>query len=465
MTEKGTEGATAILVVLFLGVLMAALDIAILGPVIPAIRETFSLSERQVSWVFSVWVLANLVSVPIMAKMADRYGRKTVYLLVTSVFAVGGIVVALSPGFGVLLFGRALQGMAAAGIFPVAGAVIGDSFAPEKRGRAFGILGSVFGVAFLIGPVLAGFVLMIGWRYLYLAFIPIALIVIVLGWRILPETKSKTDHPIDVLGLASLAGILLAVAYALSVLDTANLLDSVMSWRVINSFFVVVILVPVFLHAEKTAKDPVLRLDLFRNRQVAVACVIAVGAGVNEAAFIFFPTIAVLAFGVSMSKASFMLLPLMLAVAIGSPLAGRLLDRTGSKLIIVISNSLLVLGAFGMSANPESEGLFYLSSVLIGLGLAGLMGSALSYILIHEANKQERAISQGIITLFISIGQLMAVAMVGAVAASSSVELEGYKAAFAVIVAFTVISTAVSFLLKNRVEEQKVVFSTDKEDG
>ena len=126
----GTNKQTPILIVLFLGVLMAALDIAILGPAIPAIRDAFGLSERQVSWVFSVWVLANLVSVPIMSKMADRYGRKAIYILDIALFAAGGVVVAAAPGFAVLLIGRAMQGAAASGIFPVAGAVIGDAFEP-----------------------------------------------------------------------------------------------------------------------------------------------------------------------------------------------------------------------------------------------------------------------------------------------------------------------------------------------
>ena len=212
------------------------------------------------------------------------------------------------------------------------------------------------------------------------------------------------------------------------------------------------------MRSAKHAVDPVVRIDLFRNRQVAIALLIAIGAGISEAAFIFFPTIARLAYQVTMSEASFMLLPLMISVAIGSPLAGRLLDKTGSKLVVLLSMVLLGLGMFGIATSPGAKPVFYVASVFIGLGLAGLLGSALSYILIHEAKKQERAISQGAITLFISIGQLLSAAMVGAIAASSPIELEGYKSAFLVIVVITLGMTACAFFLKNKSDERETVF-------
>ncbi|MDA0378489.1 MAG: MFS transporter, partial [Bacteroidetes bacterium] len=198
-------------------------------------------------------------------------------------------------------------------------------------------------------------------------------------------------------------------------------------------------------------------LELFRNRQVALASVNAIGAGINEAAFIFFPTVVVLAHGVSTSQAAFMLLPMMVAVALGSPVAGRLLDRTGSKMIVLASNSLLVLGMLGVATSPSSAAVFYMGSSMIGLGMAGLLGSSLNYILIHEARKQEKAISQGLITLNISVGQLFSAAAVGAVAASAETPLEGYGNAFMLIVVITIVVTSVSFLLRNRSEEQTAI--------
>lgn len=446
-----------ILTVLFLGVLMAALDIAILGPAIPAIRGQFSLSEREVSWVFTAWVLANLAGVPVMSKLADRFGRKRMYLVVVSLFAAGATVVAVAPAFDVLLAGRSMQGFAVSGIFPVAGAFVGDTFPPERRGRAFGVLGSVFGVAFLVGPIFAGMMLMVGWRYLYLSFLPLAALIMVLGVVLLPRSKPAEARPFDMAGLFFLGGFLLPLAYGISLLNTSDFTASLASPRVVLSFLAVVVFLPLFIRAERRAQDPILRLDLFRNRQVRLACVLATGAGINEAAFIFFPTLAVLAYGVSTSEAAFMLIPLMLSVAIGSPVIGRILDVTGSRAVVIACNVLLVAGMTGVAWAPGVRLVFYASSVAIGLGLAGLMGSALSYILIHEAARAERTVSQGLITLFISLGQLMTGAAVGAIAASSPDVLTGYASAFLGIAVVSVVMIGAAARLKGRTSEQTVV--------
>ena len=446
-----------ILTVLFMGVLMAALDIAILGPAIPAIREAFLLTEREVSWVFTVWVFANLVGVPIMSKLADRVGRKRMYLLDIGLFASGGLVVAASPTFAWLLVGRALQGFAVSGIFPVAGAFIGDTFPPERRGRAFGVLGSVFGVAFIIGPILAGTILLVGWRYLYLMFTPIALVVIGLGLWFLPTSKPGDRRPFDLLGLGTLAGFLLSLAYGISMVDTDALLTSLLEPRVLSAFILAALFLPLFVRAERRAIDPVLRLDLFSNRQVVLTCALAAGAGINEAAFIFFPTIAVIAYGVTTSEASFMLVPLMVSVALGSPIMGRLVDRFGSRIVVIACNLSLATGMVGVALAPGREVVFYGASVLIGVGLAGLMGSALSYILIHEAKEGERTVSQGLITLFISLGQLLTGAAVGAVAASTGDLLGGYGRAFIGIAVLTSLLAALAVRLKGRTTERETV--------
>ncbi len=123
-----------ILLVLFIGVLMGALDIAIVGPALPAIQKTFGVGERTLAWMFSIYVLFNLIGTPLMAKLSDLFGRRMVYVLDVSLFAAGSLLVALSPSFSVVLVGRAIQGFGAGGIFPVASAVIGDTF-PARKAR------------------------------------------------------------------------------------------------------------------------------------------------------------------------------------------------------------------------------------------------------------------------------------------------------------------------------------------
>ena len=123
-----------ILALLFTGVLMGALDISIVGPAIPAIEQTIRVDHKLLSWIFSIYVLFNLVGVSFLAKLSDLYGRRNIYMLSVAIFAFGSAIVALSDSITLLLVGRAVQGFGASGIFPVASAVIGDIYPPEKRG-------------------------------------------------------------------------------------------------------------------------------------------------------------------------------------------------------------------------------------------------------------------------------------------------------------------------------------------
>ena len=152
-----TRTNTQILIILFIGVLMGALDISIVGPAIPSIEKTIMISQKNLSWIFSIYVLFNLVGISLMAKLSDFFGRRWIYLISVAIFGIGSLVVASAHDFTFLLIGRGIQGFGSSGIFPVAAAVIGDIFPVEKRGRAVGLIGAVFGIAFMMGPFIAGF--------------------------------------------------------------------------------------------------------------------------------------------------------------------------------------------------------------------------------------------------------------------------------------------------------------------
>ena len=184
-----------LLLVLFLGVLVAALDIAVTGPALPAIEAQFGMSSSMSSWIFGVYIVANLVATPLLAKVSDRYGRRVSFLASIGLFGLGSIVVAMSGSVALLLVGRAIQGFGAGGVFPVASAVVGDVFPVEQRGRALGMIGAVFGIAFLIGPILGGVLLLFGWPWLFWVNVPIVVIIILLGFRLLPVGGGLPHRP------------------------------------------------------------------------------------------------------------------------------------------------------------------------------------------------------------------------------------------------------------------------------
>lgn len=455
MSTPTDTSSRRILLVLFLGVLMAALDIALVGPALPALREAFGLGKRTVAWVFNVFVLLSLVGIPLMSRLADVFGRRTLFAADVALFGGGSLVVALAPSFTVLLVGRGIQGLAASGIFPAASAVVGDVFPVERRGRALGVLGAVYGVAFVIGPVIAGILLNVaGWSWLFLLNLPMAAFVAGLGLHLLPASRPDMEQALDGRGIVTLGVLLLALAYGVNQIDTQQLGASLMSLEVGPLLLGALCLVPIFIGVERRASDPLLRLELFSSRQVQIASALAFGAGLSEAAFIFFPDLAVAAFGVSASAASFMLLPLVGSVAVGSPVAGRVLDRVGSR-AVVVSGTALLTGGFGLVGSvPGHRVAFYGGSVAIGLGLACLLGSSLSYILLTESRAAERTVAQGVISLFLGIGQLMGGAFIGAVAESTPSGVAGYANAFLMIMGIALGLTLLALGLKGRRAEQ-----------
>lgn len=451
-----------LLLVLFIGVLMAALDIAIVGPALPTLRTYFGVDDRAVTWLFTIYILFNLIGTPLMAKLSDVHGRRVIYLIDVSLFAAGSLVVALAPSFGIVLLGRAIQGLGAGGIFPVASAVIGDTFPPEKRGSALGLIGAVFGVAFLIGPILGGILLLVGWRWLFAVNLPVALAVMLIAPPLLPDAPAKTRRPFDTAGMLVLALMLAALTYGVNRIDTAHFMTSLSGLGVWPFLALALLLLPIFLLIESQVKDPIIHLRLFGTRQLSLAYLLSTGAGLGESGVVFIPALAVAALAVDESTASFMLMPLVLALAVGAPTVGRLLDRLGSRVVITSGTVILATGLFTLSVYPGQWPLFITASVFIGLGLSALLGAPIRYIMLNEARQEDRAAAQAVITVFTSTGQLLSGALVGAIAASTGGGVTGYSLAFKVIGVVILSLILLTLGLKNRARE---LATTTQSDG
>lgn len=466
MNITDSKSRNRILAVLFVGVLMGALDIAIVSPALPALQAHFGVGDRVLAWTFSIYVLFNLIGTPLWAKLSDISGRRTIYVLDVVLFAIGSLVVALAPGFEVLLIGRALQGLGAGGIFPVASAVIGDTFPAEKRGAALGLIGAVFGLAFLIGPILGGILLSVStWRSLFLINLPIAAIVIALSLAVLPSTRPAERKPFDVFGMVTLGVLLGGLAVGINQIDTSHFAASFANANVWAPLLLAAVLLPVFVILERRAADPVLRLSILSPRQSKITAALSAGAGFGEAGLAFMPQLAVLALGISRSTASYMLMPVVLAMAVGSPTAGRLLDRMGSKTVIIAGTALLTVGMAILGAYSNSLALFIVAGAIIGLGLSALLGAPTRYIMLNEAAPADRAAAQGVVTLFGSIGQLLAGALIGAVAASQGGGASGYSSAFVAIAVVSLLLTGLSFLLKSRAQEMATMRAHEAAEG
>lgn len=442
---------TVTLAVLFVGVLIAALDIAIVGPALPAIRDSFAVGARWLPAVFSVYVLFYLIGTPLLGKRSDRQGRRRVFIESLAVFAVGSLLAAAATSFPLLLLGRAVQAFGAGGVLPVAAAIVAETVPLERRGRTLGLIGAVFGVAFLLGPLLGGLLLHWSWRWLFLVNVPVALALMAAGAWLLPRGQHAEPPRFDVLGAALLAGVLGALVIGIGQLDTRELAASLQSLRVWPWFALIAILVPVLWSVEKRAADPVLVPAMLRLPQLRVVAAIAFAAGTVEAGMVFLPDIAVRNFGVDAATASLAMLPLVLTLVVGAPLAGWLLDHAGPRTVVQVGLTSTVVGLLLFALRPLDWQNFYLSGVFVGCGMSALLGAPLRYIVLQEAGEARRGAGQGMLTLCVSVGQLIGAAMIGGVVGSAADALPGYRQSLLTVAVACALALVLSMALRGRV--------------
>jgi MFS family permease len=453
----GIARERATLAVLFVGVLLAALDIAIVGPALPAIRDAFAVEPRWLPAVFSVYVLFYVIGTPLLAKRSDRYGRRRVFVESLALFGLGSLVAAAAWSLPMLLIGRAIQAFGAGGLLPVAAAVIAETVPLERRGRTLGLIGAVFGAAFLLGPLLGGLLLRFSWRWLFLVNLPVVIALLAVGARLLPQAVRAEQRRFDALGAALLAVVLAALVAGIGQLDTTALATSLQSLRVWPCFALIAVVAPLLWSVEKRAADPVLSPTMLASPQLRVVGVIAIAVGGVEAGMVFLPDIAVLNFGVDAATASLTMLPLVLTLTVGAPLAGWLLDLIGPRTIVQFGLTLTVAGLLSFALLPLDWRNFYLAGVLVGFGMSALLGAPLRYIALQEAGESRRAAGQGLLTLSVCIGQLIGAAVIGGVVGSASDALPGYRHAMLTVAVACGVALVLSAALRGRVMGRETV--------
>lgn len=444
-----------ILLVLFIGVFMAALDTAVIGPAIPTLRAAFGIDNSQVALVTIVYVLFALISAAPMASLSDRYSRRPVYLLTIALFATGSLIVALAPNFWILLLGRALQGTSAGGITPTASAVIGDAFPVEQRGKALGLLGATFGMAFLVGPVLASLILVaLSWQWLFLINLPIALLILVLGARVLPNIRPPGEQPPFDFG-GTLIGFALLVSLTLGI---NRVLDGIVGATVWPWFLgAAMIGLPLLIWLERRVIQPIIPLNMFSARQLRFTYLLTLGAGFAMGSVIFITSIAVAAFAFPQAQVGFLLVPMVICSSAASMLFGRFLNRLGSRMVLLIGFTAVALGSGMLGTMPEIFWFFLLATMVMGLGVGVVVGGTLRYIVLNEAPPEQRGAAQGLIAIFTSIGNLLVVAVLGAIADSQGASLAGFESAYLAAAGVALLMALLTFGLKSRYQEQEAL--------
>ncbi|MBA4175917.1 MAG: MFS transporter [Leptothrix sp. (in: Bacteria)] len=437
--------------VLLTGVFMAALDTAVIAPAIPVLGAEFGLGIRDAGLLMVAFIMFSLPSTALLANLGDRHGRRPVFLASVALFALGSLVVALSPNFAVLLIGRAIQGMGGGGIIPTASAVIGDALPLAQRGRALGLIGAVYGMAFVLGPPLAAMLMVVAsWHWVFLLNLPVAAVLLVMGRRALPvQQRNGTLPQLDVAGIVLVFALLACLV--LGITRTADTLAGATLWP--GLLLAAALLLPALVATERAverrAGRPMIPLALFRKRQLRITYLLTAGAGFGMGGVIFLTSIATQAHGVAHAHAGFVLLPMVLCSMFGSVGAGRLLNRRGARSVILAGFALLGVG-YGAAAVPGLALWGFIAATMpVGLGVGVVVGGALRTIAIDEAALEQRGAAQGLVNIFTSVGTLLSATVIGAVADFAGGGADGLRLAYAGVAALMALMLLAALALRS----------------
>ena len=458
MTSKtlNTKTRNLILLLFLIGVFMGSLDTGIIGPVLPSIEHSFNLTSRESSWIFTLFVITFMIGSPVMAKFSDFYGRKKIFILDVIMFGIGSCLIAFSPNIESIFLGRIIQGFGCGGLFPVAGAFVGDAFPLKERGKALGILGSVFGISAIGGPLVGAALIPFGWHWCFTINIPISIILIIFASYILPNSENTRKLKIDYMGIIILSLLAACLAYGLNQIDSSNFMNSLLSSNVLPFLIIFIILLPIFVKIEKKADESIIPIHMLKNREISIACIETLCYGIIYSSVIFVPSLVILSMGLTNQYASLMLIPILGANAIAAPILGKILDSTGSRKIMMIGTLILSAGLIFIAFYPNNLILFIIAGLLVGIGLVTIIGAPLRYIVLCEAKPYERGAGQAIVNMLSSVGQLIGGALIGGIIASFSGIL-GYTFSLILASAIAFIAFLFTLKLKNRDEQMKTM--------
>src|SRR4249919_3515495 len=246
-----------ILFAVMLGLFLGALDQTIVGPALPTIVTQLSGNDYYV-WAITIYLLTSTISVPFWGKLSDLYGRKPIYMLGIVIFLIGSALSGLSQNMAMLILFRGLQGIGAGALFPVALSIIGDMFTPKERGKYQGLFGAVFGIAFVAGPLIGGWLTEnLSWHWIFYVNIPIGIVALVVIQRLLPTVKTASaSRNFDLVGGAIFTVSMVFLLLGLTFKQSGEWTD----WNVGGFIIIGIVGTLLFILAEARAKEPIVPL-------------------------------------------------------------------------------------------------------------------------------------------------------------------------------------------------------------
>jgi EmrB/QacA subfamily drug resistance transporter len=360
----------AVMLVMF----FSALDQTVVATAMPVIigdLQGFSVY----AWVFTAYMMASAVTVPIYGKLSDIYGRKPFYVLGLGMFMLGSVAAGMVNSMTQLIAARTFQGLGAGAMLTMPRATVGDIFNPRERGRWMGVISSIFGIASIIGPALGGWITdQWNWRWIFYINLPVAAVALIGIVLTLPTVRGEKQPKVDWLGsllmVLGLMPLLLAFTWA----------GSTYPWFspvIIGLFAASLAFLALFILAERRAEEPILAPELFKNRIFSSTALVALFISMGMFGSIaFLPLFIQGAQGLSAQSSGQILTPMMLSFIAGSILGGQLVTRTGRyKLQVILAGLVGALGMFLLTRMDASTSpiIVVRNMIVLGLGIGAVL--------------------------------------------------------------------------------------------
>lgn len=399
--ENSPISRSRVVFTFLLGIFMGALDHGIVGPALSSIMSAFKIPATWGVWSFTVYTLVFAVSIPIIGKLSDRFGRKQAFTFGIIMFGLGSLIAAFAPNFILFLIGRVVQAIGSGGIFPITAAQIAVSYPPEQRGKALGWIGVAFGLGSILGPAAGSLIISVSsWHWIFLINVPVCFVILILISKYKPS-QAVIVKPIDFGGIVILTLIILAVMLGITLQ---------MLWIIAIG----IILIPLLILMERNHQDPIMQIKYFTRSATLVLLITSAASGfVMATAANFIPLFSEMNLGLSKGDSGFTVTPLAIASMAASLIGGMMTDRMGAKRTLLLGFGLALCGAFLLAGGIHSLTWLLLTVIIMGFGVGIIIGSPLNVLMLNSIEPSETGMAVGYLSLFRSLGSTLGPALAG----------------------------------------------------
>jgi EmrB/QacA subfamily drug resistance transporter len=399
------------LVAICAGACMLLVDVTIVNVALPDMARQLNTTFSDLQWVIDLYALVLGALVLTVGAVADRFGRRRLYLIGLVLFAAASLACGLAPNVGLLIAARGVQGVGAAAMFATTMALISNTYTGRDRGMAFGIWGAVNGAASAVGPIIGGLLTAnFGWRWIFLVNLPVSVVAVALTLRVVTESRDPNPRRIDVPGMVSFTVGVAALTYAL-------IRGAWGSTETIALIAVSVASLAAFVTVERRSAAPMLDLRLLRNR--TFTAMLLAGALLSAAAWagmtyqsLWLQSV----LGLSAIKAGLVVLPCAASAFIVSGQVGRFLHRTSPRWMVGTGLLVIGVGALAQAVIRENSSwpVVIPGLVLVGVG-AGLAMASLTSTAMSAVPWQQAGMAGGALSAFRQLGYAFGIAVLGEV--------------------------------------------------